>query len=101
MGTGQVALARWTMLPLIERLNNARHEHPALSELSNVTVLDMANRALLGDAKQSRAISVFTVVNGDPHLTREGMAIVAARLGLPLSFRVHDVVFDECLEPSS
>ena len=67
-----------------------------MSELSSVTFLDVANDRLFAYAKQSRGNSVITVVNVDPRPTPEGLAIVAARLGLPLSFTVHDVVFDEC-----
>jgi hypothetical protein len=41
---------------------------------------------------------VIAVVNVDLHLTREGLAIVTVELGLPLSFMVHYVLFDECFQ---
>lgn len=41
-------------------------------------------------------VSVFTVVNVDPHVTPERGSIVTAQLGWPLSFTVRDVVFGEC-----
>ena len=67
-------------------------------ELSTVAFVDMANDALPAYAKQLRGNSVITVVNVDPHLTRKELAIVTAQLGLPLSFIVHDVLFNECFQ---
>jgi starch synthase (maltosyl-transferring) len=83
------------LLPMIKRVNQARHENRALRELSNVTFLDTANEALIAYAKQSRGNTVITVVNIDPHQTQEGLAVVPAQLGLPPSFTVHDVLSGE------
>ena len=41
---------------------------------------------------------MITVVNVDPYLRREGLAIVMVQLGLPLSVVVHDVLFNECFQ---
>jgi starch synthase (maltosyl-transferring) len=84
-----------SLLPLIQRINEARKENPALQELSNITFLDTANDALIAYAKQSRGNTVITVVNIDPHQAQEGLAVVPAHLGLPPSFTVHDLLSDE------
>jgi starch synthase (maltosyl-transferring) len=78
------------LLPLIQRVNQARRENPALHELSNVTFLDTANEALIAYAKHSRGNTIITVVNIDPHQAQEGLAVVPAQLGLPPSFTVRD-----------
>jgi len=83
------------LLPLIQRINRARHDNPALQHFENVTFLDTANEALVAYAKRSGGNTVITVVNIDPHQTQEGLAIVPASLGLPPSFSVHDLLADE------
>ena len=83
------------LLPLIQRINYARRENPALQELANTTFLDTANEALIGYAKQSRGNTVVTVVNLDPHNTQEGLTAVPPSLGLPPSFVAHDLLTDE------
>jgi starch synthase (maltosyl-transferring) len=83
------------LLPLIQRVNHARRENPALHELSNVTFLDTANEALIAYAKQSKGNTVITVVNIDPHQAQEGLAVVPAHLGLPPSFTAHDLLADD------
>ncbi len=83
------------LLPLVQRLNQARRENPALQELSNIVFLDTANEALIAYAKHARGNTVVTVVNTDPHQTQEGLAIVPASLGLPPSFSVHDLLSGE------
>jgi starch synthase (maltosyl-transferring) len=83
------------LLPLIERVNDARRQNAALQELSNITFLDTANEALIGYAKQSTSNAVITVVNIDPHLSQAGLVVVPATLGLEPSFTVQDVLTDE------
>jgi starch synthase (maltosyl-transferring) len=83
------------LLPLIQRLNDARRENPSLQALSNVMFLDTANDALIAYAKQSAGNTVITVVNIDPHQTQEGLAVVPASLGLAPSFTVHDILSGE------
>jgi starch synthase (maltosyl-transferring) len=83
------------LLPMIQRLNHVRRENRALQELSNVTFLDTANEALIGYAKQTAGNTVITIVNIDPHLTQEGLAIVPAHLGVAPSFAVRDLLTDE------
>jgi len=83
------------MLPMIQRLNHIRRENPALHHLSNITFLDTANEALIAYAKQTRANTIVTVVNIDPHQTQEGLAVIPASLGLPPAFGVRDLLTDE------
>jgi len=82
------------LLPLIQRVNRARHENPALQRLDNVTFLDSANEALIAYAKQTGPNTVITVVNIDPHQIHEGLVVVPAHLGLAPVFRVHDLLDD-------
>jgi starch synthase (maltosyl-transferring) len=83
------------LLPLVQTLNQARRDNPALQELSNVTFLATANDALIAYAKQSGGNTLITVVNIDPHQTQEGVAVVPAELGLPPVFTVHDLLSGE------
>ncbi len=89
------------LLPLIQRVNLARRQNPALQELSNITFLDSANEAMMAYVKHSPAgaggaapNTLITVVNLDPHQTQEGLAVIPASLGLPPSFTVHDLLAD-------
>jgi len=83
------------LLPLVQLINQARRENPALQNFPNITFLDTANEALIGYAKQARGNTVITVVNIDPHHTQEGLAVVPGSLGLPWSFEAHDLLTDE------
>jgi starch synthase (maltosyl-transferring) len=83
------------LLPLIQKLNEARNDNPALHHLANVRFLETENDALVAYAKQTGGNTVLTVVNIDPHQTQEGVAIVPAELGLPPAFTVHDLLTDE------
>jgi starch synthase (maltosyl-transferring) len=80
---------------MIGRLNHVRRENPALQELSNVTFLDTANDALIAYAKHTGGNTVIAIVNIDPHLAQEGLAIVPANLGVAPSFTVRDLLTDE------
>ncbi len=80
------------LLPMIQRLNFARRENPALQLFSNVTFLDTANDALIAYAKQVAGNTVICVVNIDPHQAQEGVATVPAGLGLAPSFSARDLL---------
>ena len=86
------------LLPMIQRLNLARRENPALQELSNITFLDTENDALIAYAKRSGANHVLTVVNIDPFVPQAGLAVVPATLGLPPVFNVRDVLDDSSFQ---
>jgi len=80
------------LLPMIERVNRARRENPALQRLSNITFMGTENEALIAYAKQTGSNTVITVVNLDPHHPQEGLAILPAHLGLPPVFTVEDLL---------
>jgi starch synthase (maltosyl-transferring) len=82
------------LLPLIARINHARHENAALQYFDNVTFLETENDALIAYAKQSDSNTLVTVVNIDPHNVQEGLAVIPAQLGLPPVFGVRDLLSD-------
>jgi starch synthase (maltosyl-transferring) len=83
------------LLPMIQRVNRARRENPALQRFDNVTFLETENDALIAYAKQAEGNTVITVVNIDPFVAQEGLAIVPAHLGLPPVFTVEDALSGE------
>ncbi|HET9093895.1 MAG TPA: maltotransferase domain-containing protein [Solirubrobacteraceae bacterium] len=82
------------LLPMVQRVNQARRANPALQHLENITFLETANEALIAYAKQSAGNTVITVVNLDPHNIHEGLVVVPAHLGLPPVFSVRDLLDD-------
>jgi starch synthase (maltosyl-transferring) len=82
------------LLPMVQRVNLARRENPALQRLENITFLETANDALIAYAKQSEGNTVITVVNIDPYQIQEGLAVIPAHLGLPPVFPVRDLLTD-------
>jgi starch synthase (maltosyl-transferring) len=82
------------LLPLVQRVNQARRSNPALQHLENVTFLESGNEALMAYAKRSAQNMVITVVNIDPHNIHEGLVVVPAHLGLPPVFSVRDLLDD-------
>jgi starch synthase (maltosyl-transferring) len=86
------------LLPLIQRVNHARRDNPALQRLDNITFLDTANDSLVAYAKKHVDNTVITVVNIDPHNNQEGLVVVPAHLGLPPVFPVHDLIDENRFE---
>jgi starch synthase (maltosyl-transferring) len=86
------------LLPLIQRVNQARRANEALQRFDNVTFLETGNDALIAYAKQSTGNTVITVVNIDPHQIQEGLAVIPAHLGLPPVFPVRDLIDDSRYE---
>jgi len=82
------------LLPMVQRVNLARRENPALQHLENVTFLETANEALIAYAKQSEGNTVITVVNIDPYQIHEGLVVIPAHLGLAPVFPVRDLITD-------
>jgi starch synthase (maltosyl-transferring) len=80
------------LLPLIRRLNEIRHENPALQILSNVHFLETYNDGLIAYAKVVRGNTVVVAANIDPHNAQEGVVLVPAHLGLPPAFTVEDLL---------
>ena len=83
------------MLPFIQRINEIRHEHPALQHLTNLHFLDAENDAIVAFAKRWGDDTVIVVVNIDPHHAQEGTAVVPYELGLPPAFAVEDLLSGE------
>ncbi len=83
------------LLPLIERLNRIRREHPALQRLEDITFLSTENDALIAYAKRFENDTVITCVNIEPGTAQEGVAVIPDELGLPPVFRVHDLLSEE------
>ena len=83
------------LLPMVQAINHARRDNPALHHLSNITFLETANDALVAYAKHTRGNTVICVVNIDPFQAQEGLVTIPAALGVPPSFTVHDLLSDE------
>jgi starch synthase (maltosyl-transferring) len=80
------------LLPMIRRMNEIRHENPALQVLTNVHFLETQNDALIGYAKQMPGNTLLIVVNIDPHHAQEGAVLIPAQIGLAPVFPVHDLL---------
>ena len=80
------------LLPMIRRINEIRHENPALQILSDVFWLETQNDGLIAYAKQVPGNCILAVVNIDPHNAQEGAVTIPAQLGLPPVFAVEDLL---------
>jgi starch synthase (maltosyl-transferring) len=80
------------LLPLVQRLNLARRENPALQHLENIHFLETENDNLFAYLKRTDDNAVICVVNLDPMRTHEGVCILPASSGLAPAYRVRDVV---------
>ena len=83
------------LLPLVQALNRARRENPALQRLDNVSVLETENEQLFAFLKRTGENAVVTVVNLDPKATQEGVCILPAGTGLPPAYAVRDLLAGE------
>jgi starch synthase (maltosyl-transferring) len=80
------------LLPLVQALNAARRENPALQRLDNVTFLETENEELFAYLKRTRANDVIVVVNLDPAATQRGVCILPVGTGLPPAYPVRDLL---------
>jgi starch synthase (maltosyl-transferring) len=80
------------LLPMIRRLNEIRHENPALQYLSNVFWLEAQNDQILAYVKQEPGNTLIIAANLDPHNAQEGVVTVPAQLGTPPVFAVEDLL---------
>jgi starch synthase (maltosyl-transferring) len=78
------------LLPMIRRLNEIRHENPALQHMSNVFWLEAQNDNLFAYAKLQAGNTLIVVANLDPHNAQAGLLTIPAQLGLPPVFVVED-----------
>jgi starch synthase (maltosyl-transferring) len=83
------------LLPLVQRVNVARRENPALQHLDNVTFLETENDQLFAYLKRTRDNTVISVVNLDPTATQEGVCVVPVSTGLAPAYRVRDLLADD------
>lgn len=83
------------LLPLVERLNRIRRDHPALQRIEDITFLTTENDALIAYAKRFGSDTVITCVNIDPRIPQEGVAVIPHELGLPPVFAVRDLLSEE------
>jgi starch synthase (maltosyl-transferring) len=83
------------LLPLVQRVNVARRENPALQHLDNVTFLETENDQLFAYLKRTGDNTVICVVNLDPTATREGVCVVPVSTGLAPAYRVRDLLADD------
>jgi len=89
-----------SLAPRIALLNKIRSEHPSLGQLRNLSVHHSADDAILVYSKHLEAEfnngvadTIIVVVNTDPTSVRETtVQIDLARLGLPDSFEVKDLI---------
>ena len=82
------------LLPLVQRLNEARRENPALQHLENIQFLETENDTLFGYVKRTDDNAVICVVNLDTTRTQEGACVVPSSTGLAPAYSVQDVVTD-------
>jgi starch synthase (maltosyl-transferring) len=80
------------LLPMIRRLNEIRHENPALQHLSNVFWLEAQNDQILAYAKQEPGNTLIIAANLDPHNAQEGLVTIPAQLGTAPVFAVEDLL---------
>ncbi|HEY0736173.1 MAG TPA: alpha-1,4-glucan--maltose-1-phosphate maltosyltransferase [Herpetosiphonaceae bacterium] len=74
-----------SIAPYMARINQIRHEHPALQYTNNIRFVQADNDAIIAYVKQTEdgGDTILTVVNLDPFNTRETMVHVPAEaLGL-------------------
>jgi starch synthase (maltosyl-transferring) len=76
------------LLPLVQRLNEARRAEPALQRLENLRWLETENDQLVAYVKDE----IICVVNIDPLAEQEGVCTVPAALGLPPVFAARDLL---------
>ncbi len=86
------------LLTLMSRLNDIRHENPALQHLENVQFLTTENDALIAYAKRTGDNTIISVVTLDPVNAQEGVVVVPYGLGLAPVFTVTDLLSQESFD---
>jgi starch synthase (maltosyl-transferring) len=82
------------LLPLLQRLNEARRAHPSLTDagLERLTWLETESEHLVGYARTLGDDAVLVVVNIDPYAAHEGVCVVPPALGLGDPVQVVDAL---------
>ncbi|MHB1835559.1 MAG: alpha-1,4-glucan--maltose-1-phosphate maltosyltransferase [Solirubrobacteraceae bacterium] len=83
------------LLEAVAAINHARHAHPALQRLDNLTFLDTANEQLIAYLKRDGADVIICVVNLDPHNAQQGLVTIGPELGLANELPVRDLLTGE------
>jgi len=85
------------LLPLVQRLNEVRRAHPALTGrgLEGLTWLETETDHLLAYARALGEDVVLVVVNLDPFAVHDGVCVIPASLGLADRFDVVDALTGE------
>jgi starch synthase (maltosyl-transferring) len=76
------------LLPLVQRLNEARRAEPALQRLENIRWLATENDQLVAYVKDN----LICVVNLDPFAEQEGACVIPVALGCPPAFDARDLL---------
>ncbi|MEY2434790.1 MAG: hypothetical protein QOC92_4515 [Acidimicrobiaceae bacterium] len=82
---------RGPLLPLVQALNRARRQEPALQHLENIRWLETENDALVAYAKDD----VVCVVNINPFSAQSGACVIPVALGYPPAFDALDLLNGE------
>jgi starch synthase (maltosyl-transferring) len=80
------------LLPLVQRVNRARRENPALQHLENITILETENDNLFAYLKRTDDNRVIAIVNLDPTRTHEGVCVLPMASGVAPTYRVRDLM---------
>jgi starch synthase (maltosyl-transferring) len=83
------------LLPLIKRLNGIRRANAAFHRFANLTLLETESEHLFAFAKREADNAVVVVVNLDPHVEREGVAVLPASLGFAPTFEAAELLTDQ------
>jgi starch synthase (maltosyl-transferring) len=86
-----------SLAPLLERLNRARRDHPALQRTDGVTFHDTDNPEIICFSKQHGDDVVVVVANVDPHHVQSGyIDLPRTVLGVDehRRFQMHDLLID-------
>jgi starch synthase (maltosyl-transferring) len=88
------------LLPLVQRLNELRRAHPALTRagLERLTWLETESEHLLAYARTLGDDVVLCVVNLDPFAVHDGVCVIPPALGLPEHLGVVDGLTGESYE---
>ena len=80
------------LLPLVEKLNEARRANPALQRLDNLLFLETAHDEVIAYGKQETGNTIIVCVNLDTKAAHEGLVVVPDALALPASFPATDLL---------
>jgi starch synthase (maltosyl-transferring) len=83
------------LLPLVRRLNEIRRAEPVLQRVEGLRLLETQSEHLFAFARGEAADCVLVVVNLDPRLERDGLAVLPGALGLPEQFDADELLSEK------